>query len=323
MHFSLEKIQLDLKVNWKLSRNETLFKENYILKIHIDDKVFLGEVAPNVRYHENQQRIIENFETLNNLYSNGQTIPEILTNDHHFAHSFQFALNSAYTQYLAHLKGQNLWQYFNLDKPKPIATSYSVPIMQEEQLGSYLATLSRFKYIKIKVNQENAISFVKSIAAKTSAPLRIDGNEAWSDFDQYKKFEESVKDCHIQFIEQPFKASMIDDYIQLKKKSHFEIMADESIEQKVDFELIQKQFHSINVKLMKAGGLDHAINLLVTARQYGLKTMLGCMIETSLGISQAIYLSSLADYYDLDGSLLIKNDPFNLIHEKDGYLSLT
>ncbi len=126
----------------------------------------------------------------------------------------------------------------------------------------------------------------------------------------------------MQFIEQPFAANMVDEYMALKPQSAFEIMGDESIEQNVDFESLAKQFHSINVKLMKAGGYSKAIDLLTGARAHGLKTMLGCMIETSLGISSAIHLSSLADYFDLDGSLLIKKDPFNLITESSGSISL-
>ena len=321
MIFELEKIKLDLKVNWKLSRNETLFKENFIFKIINDDKVFSGEIAPNIRYNETAEKIQQDFDNFLKDYAVTDDISSFLYTTQ-YSHSFQFAVESAFVHFNSALSECSVSGYLGLEDPEAIYTSYSIPIMEEDKLKDYIEQIQRFKYIKIKVNKDNAVSFVKSIARLTSVPLRIDGNEAWTDLDSYKNFEEEIKDINVQFIEQPFSASMIEEYIALKPVSRFEIMGDESIEQVVDFDLIAKQFHSINVKLMKAGGYSKAIDLLTGAKKRGLKTMLGCMIETSLGISSAMNLASLADYFDLDGSLLIKKDPFNLITESNGSLSL-
>ena len=321
MKFELEKIQLDLKVNWKLSRNETLQKQNYIFKIIDHDKEFLGEIAPNIRYGETAEKIENDFLTFQKFFQSEEQLYDFLYQED-FSHSFQFAVESAFTHKKAAHAKKSVANYLGLTPVNNIDTSYSVPIMEEDLLVNYLKDLKRFKYIKIKVNQENAISFVKSVASKTNALLRVDGNEAWSDLDSYKKFEEAIKDCNIQFIEQPFAASNIDSYIGLKQNSLFEIMADESIEQNPDFDMLEKQFHSINVKLMKAGGYTKAIHLLTEAKARGMKAMIGCMIETSLGISSAMNIASLANYYDLDGSLLIKNDPFDLIEENNGSLTL-
>ena len=182
--------------------------------------------------------------------------------------------------------------------------------------------MKEFSYIKVKVNKENSISFVKKIASCTNKPLRVDGNEAWNSLEDYLIFEDAIKDINIEFIEQPFKASMIETYKSLKPISRFQIMADESIETNVDMESIASQFHSVNIKLMKASSYKNTISLLTEAKSYGLKTMIGCMIESSLGISCALQLTSLGDYFDLDGSLLLKNDPYKMIHLEDGSLSL-
>lgn len=321
MKFELEKIVLDLKVNWKLSRNESLTKTNFIFKIIEDDMVYMGEIAPNIRYHETSEKILRDFDHFQSSYSPSIPLEKILY-ESNFSHSFQFAVESAFTHRNSQMNLRSIKDFLHLPEINEVETSFSVPIMDESLLGNYLKQLSRFKFIKIKTNQDNAIRFVKTIASKTNAILRVDGNEAWEDFDLYKKFEEQVKHLNIQFVEQPFKAKMVDEYIALKKNSLFEIMADESIEQEVDFDLIEQQFHSINVKLMKAGGYQKAIALLKEAKKRKMKTMLGCMIETSLGISCALQLAGLADYYDLDGSLLIKKDPFNFIQESNGSLSL-
>lgn len=322
MKFELEKIKLDLKVNWKLSRNETLFKENFIFKILNENQTYCGEIAPNIRYHETIEKIEQDFDHFLKDYESSDDISSFLYSKN-YSHSFQFAVESAFVHLNSELGNCTVSGYLGLDAPRPILTSYSIPIMEEKELKDYIQKIERFKFIKVKVNKENAAHFVKTIANQTQVPLRIDGNEAWADLDSYLKFEKEIQEINVQFIEQPFAANMVDEYIALKPLSRFEIMGDESIEQNVDFSLISKQFHSINVKLMKAGGYSKAIELLTNAREYGLKTMLGCMIETSLGISSAIHLSSLADYFDLDGSLLIKNDPFNLIIESNGSLKLS
>lgn len=321
MNFSLDKIKLDLKVNWKLSRNETLFKENYIFKIHHPTGEYIGEVAPNIRYGETSDKIESDFQKfLEDFKKNSDIYSFLYSKD--YSHSFQFAVESAFTHLNAHLEAKSIEKFLGLNESHSVDTSFSVPIMDESLLQDYLKNLSRFKYIKIKVNQENAIDFVKQIAKYTNASLRVDANEGFSDFDSYKRFEKEISNYNIQFVEQPFKSSMVDEYIKLKKESQFEIMADESIEQNVDFDELSKQFHSINVKLMKAGGFKKAISLLQEARRRNMKTMIGCMIETSLGIGCALRLTSLGDYFDLDGSLLIKKDPFNFIEESNGSLSI-
>ena len=206
-----------------------------------------------------------------------------------------------------------------------IKKNNEIIIIEFEELTNiidYINQIKRFPFIKIKVDNKNAVSFVKSIAKFTDKPLRVDGNEAWESLEEYLFFENEVKDLNIQFIEQPFPSTRVDLYTQLKSISKFDIMGDESIEDNADFEKLSLQFHSINIKLMKASGYYNAIFLLKEAKKYKLKTMIGCMIETSVGISSAIQLSSLADYFDLDGSLLLKNDPYNKFIEKNGQLSL-
>jgi len=240
-----------------------------------------------------------------------------------FCHSFKFGVESALVHYEAFKANKSVSEFLEIDQSLGlIPTSFSVPIMDEKNLEEYLSNLSRFPFIKIKVNQDNAISFVKNIARYTNSPLRVDGNEAWETLSKYKEFEKKCCDLNIQFIEQPFKAKAVDLYKELKKDSLFEIMADESIEDSADFSEIAKQFDSVNIKLMKTGGYYNAIRLLKEAKKYNLKTMIGCMIETSVGISSAMNLSSLGDYFDLDGSLLLKNDPYDLIFESNGFLTL-
>ena len=136
------------------------------------------------------------------------------------------------------------------------------------------------------------------------------------------KFYEKVKYLPIEFIEQPFPASMKEEYKELKKIINHELMADESIEDVADFSELSLMFHSINIKLMKTGSYFKARDLMKEAKKYQMKCMVGCMIETSLGISSAMNLASFGDYFDLDGSLLLKNDPYSMIKEENGNIIL-
>src|SRR6185436_4179969 len=148
--------------------------------------------------------------------------------------------------------------------------------------------------IKIKVNDENALDAVSHVGQFCEQPLIIDANEAFKDVERCIYFLERIKKRHIEFIEQPMAASMVDESIYLKKYSPFTLFADESITNEADFSQLRRMFDGVNMKLMKAGGYLNGIKLLKEAKKAGMKTMIGCMVETTLGISSAMHLCSLA-----------------------------
>jgi L-alanine-DL-glutamate epimerase-like enolase superfamily enzyme len=129
-------------------------------------------------------------------------------------------------------------------------------------------------------------------------------------------------DKNIQFVEQPMpRDTQLEDLKWLKARSPLPIFADESCHTVADIDRCAEGFHGVNVKLVKTGGVSMAYDTLQAARKSGLKTMIGCMIETSIMISAAAHLSELADHLDLDGNLLITNDPFLGVTAKEGILS--
>ena len=218
-------------------------------------------------------------------------------------------------------KNQSIASYFSLLEPNNINTSFTVPILPQNELLPFIGKLKRFASLKIKVNYNCAFETIQTIAKATNQPLRIDGNESWTNLDDLAKFIDSLAGLPIECIEQPMPASCVKEYKELKQFCPFPLIADESIESLVDFSQIKQQFDGINVKLMKAGSYHNAVYLLSKAKTHNLKTMIGCMIETSLGISSALNLASLADYVDLDGSLIVANEPYDLVKENNGKLS--
>jgi L-alanine-DL-glutamate epimerase-like enolase superfamily enzyme len=114
----------------------------------------------------------------------------------------------------------------------------------------------------------------------------------------------------------------VDDYKAVKKLQLFPLMADESVCDEANFEEITQQFDYVNMKLMKAGGYLNGLHIINEAKAHNLKTMVGCMVETSLGISSAWHLCSLTNYADLDGYLIVKEEPFGLLKEENGKINL-
>lgn len=325
MKIWLEKIHLDLKVNWKLSRNQTTFKENFIVHLKTSDSHFRSEIAPNIRYGETEANILTEFEDwLSNVsvasITDIDSLKEALLPIK--LHSLRFGLESAILSYLAASEKKSLREYLSLPDTKSAATSFSMPIIPVNEIADYLKPLSRFHSLKIKVNAETGQDMLREIRKYTSAKLRVDANEGWTDLDQFMKFQESLSGMNIELIEQPFPSSMTSEYKELKKHTPYRLLADESIEDVGNFSELSKQFHAVNIKLMKTGSLIKARDLLLEAKSYQMDAMMGCMIETTIGISYGMLFTGMVEYVDLDGFLLIKDEPFKLVDETDGLLAL-
>jgi L-alanine-DL-glutamate epimerase-like enolase superfamily enzyme len=326
MKLRLEKIHLDLTVNWKLSRNSTTFKENYLVYLETSVGTFRSEIAPNIRYGETPKTILEQFENLLQKISLDSIVDlvslEKTLDSFPLFHALRFGLESVFICYFSKLKDQSLTEFLGLLPSKPMPTSFSMPITPVGEIASYLAPLSRFKFLKIKVNAETAVEMLQETSKHTSALLRVDANEGWKDFDDFMRFEASLKGMNIELIEQPFPSTMQDEYRSLKKITPYRILGDESIEDVGDFSELAKQFHAVNIKLMKTGSLIKARDLIKEAHAHGMQVMMGCMVETTIGISYGMLFSGMVEYVDLDGYLLIKNEPFRLVTESEGILSL-
>lgn len=313
MKMWLEKIHLDLKVNWKLSRNQTSFKENFIVHLETPRGHFLSEIAPNIRYGETVENILEEFENKKNHLDEIHSVP---------LHSLRFGMESVLLADEAAKNNKTLGAYLGLPEPKVVETSFSMPIIPVNEIEDYLKPISRFKSLKIKVNAETGEEMLREIRKHTEVKIRVDANEGWKNFEDYLRFEESLRGMNIELVEQPFPAGMIEEYRELKKRTSYKILADESIEDVADFKNLSEQFHAVNIKLMKTGSLMKARDLIFEAKKHGLQSMMGCMIETTIGISYGMLFSGLVDYVDLDGFLLLKNEPFGRVQENEGNLKL-
>jgi L-alanine-DL-glutamate epimerase-like enolase superfamily enzyme len=153
--------------------------------------------------------------------------------------------------------------------------------------------------------------------------VRVDANEGWKTKEHaLEMIEWLASDGHVQYVEQPLPASTpAKDWIWLKQRSPLPIFGDESYHVAKDITHAAEYFHGVNVKLVKTGGISAGFDALQAARKAGLKTMIGCMIETSILISAAAHMAELCDYMDVDGNILIKNDPYVGVACDKGLLS--
>lgn len=326
MKLWLEKIHLELKVNWKLSRNQTTFKENFIVHVEVGSDHFRSEIAPNIRYGETPDKIQEQFNTwlasLSLASIKSAKDLSLALDKFQLFHSLRFGLESAFLSLFAKQESKSLGDYLGLPKPVAVETSFSMPIIPVNEIADYLKGIQRFHSLKIKVNAETAEDMLSEIKKYTSVKLRVDANEGWTDLDTFMRFQETLKGMNIELIEQPFPSSMQLEYKQLKKQTPYKILADESIEDVGNFSELASQFHAVNIKLMKTGSLIKARDFILEAKRNNMTAMMGCMIETSIGISYGMLFGGMVEYVDLDGFLLVKDEPFHLVSEAEGILKL-
>jgi L-alanine-DL-glutamate epimerase-like enolase superfamily enzyme len=325
---SLEFLRLPLRYEWKLSRNTSVEKTNGLVSITFQGFEGRGEIAPNIRYEESPERVKQEFdsavEELVQAFSNERSWKDAL-DSLPLCQALKTGLDMAYCNLFAKREGKSLAAFFGLPEAGSREICYTIPVMEVSRIGRFIKEqqLHRFPWLKLKVNAETATEMLNETLLHFPGKIAIDGNEAWKNPEEVLQFLSLIPDSRIMFLEQPFPASMREAYPVLKEKSRIEIWADESILGKAEPDYWKRSFSGINVKLMKAGSLSNSIALLKTAKEAGLKTMIGCMVETSLGISAAMQLESLADFMDLDGFLLLEKEPFHLVRESQGRVSLT
>ncbi|WP_127714221.1 enolase C-terminal domain-like protein [Halobacteriovorax sp. HLS] len=327
-NWNLKEIDLPLKFTWSISRNSSPKKTNFIVEYKSNSVLGLGEVAFNVRYGETIESVRAEFERFKMLCPNSITTLgqlEPVFKEAKVCNSLRFGLESAFIHNMAHISEIPVSKIIGANTISKVKTSFSLPIMEPALVSSFVKdhNLTRFSSLKLKVGGQSDLELVKELSKVYDGPIRLDANEGWDNPELVMKWlETDLRGINIEFLEQPFKSSAHQEYLELKKISPVEIIADESL---IDGEVnrdLANQFHGVNIKLMKSGSYFKALNQLRTARELGLKTMVGCMIESSLGINSAMNIAYGADYCDLDGFLILEKDPYSYVYEDGGTIFL-
>jgi L-alanine-DL-glutamate epimerase-like enolase superfamily enzyme len=201
-------------------------------------------------------------------------------------------------------------------------TSFTIGIDTPEIVRQKVAEAAPYKILKVKLGQSTDRQMIETIRSVTDKPVCVDVNQGWTDRIKALEMIHWLKENGVVFVEQPMSKAAIDDIAWLTINSPLPIIADEAVQRLPDIMKINGAYHGINIKLMKCTGMREAHQMLTLARSLGMKVMIGCMTETSCAISAASQLAPKADWADLDGNLLISNDPYTGVQVKNGKITL-
>lgn len=319
--------RLRLRHTWTTVMSSSEHRDTFFVEYSRDGITGTGEGAPIVRYKESAESCRQAVESIR-AWLLGQK-PEAFVPlmegvfrriDGQFA--AKAALDIALLDWNAQKLGVPLWRLFGLDPAAAPVTTFSIGIDKAEVIREKVREAAAFPVLKIKVGLDNDEEVIGAVRSETKKPLRVDANEG------FRTKEEAVEKINwlekqgVEFIEQPLPAANLEDMNWIRKRVHIPVIADEACLHPPDVARLAPYFDGVNVKVDKCGGLLEAKRMIEMARALGLKVMLGCMVSSSVAITAAAHLSPLADYADLDGNLLIANDPYEGVRVERGRLVL-
>lgn len=312
MRMLLRQFDLPLRHVFTISRGSTEVSRTLIVELQHAGHRGFGEAGENGFYGatiENMQAALERVRP--RLEAGGLVDPAELWDElkpelgqNTFA---QCALDIAAWDLWGKVHGQPLWKLWGLERENLPVTDYTIGIDSLEVMVRKLEEFPGWPVYKIKLGTPNDLAVVRQLRKHTDAVFRVDANCAWTAGEATRN-SAALKALGVEFIEQPLRPDDWDGMREVYARSALPVIADESCHFEADVDRCQPCFHGVNVKLVKCGGLTPARRMLARARQLGLKTMVGCMTESTVGISAIAQLLPMLDYVDMDGALLLAQD---------------
>ena len=322
-----EVFRVKLKHTWTTTMSSSSFRDVIHFRYTNAGVTGIGEGAPIVRYHETAQQGVDTLTSLAAWFQ--QLDPWKYSKVQHelnakvpAQYAMKAAVDIALFDWLGKQLGLPLYRYFGLDPQDAPLTTFSIGIDTPEITRQKVREAEPYPVLKIKVGLQSDEQTIAAVRSVTKKPLRPDANEGW------KTKEEAVRKINwletqgAELIEQPMPAAQLADMNWIRKRVHIPVIADEACLHPSDIPKLAPYFDGVNIKVDKCGGLLEAFRMIQVAKSLGLKTMLGCMVSTSVAITAAAHLSPLVDYADLDGNLLIANDPMTGVSVVKGRLVL-
>lgn len=306
-------VELPLRHAWTISRGTSTLKRNVVVEVRSGQHVGTGEAAPNVRYGESSETVLEVLRTLEPLLERDvryfRDISEAVQETMPGNGAAKAAVDIALHDLAGKMLGAPLYRLMGVDPTRMPLTSFSIGIDDPRTLERKVREAEPYPVLKVKLGAERVREVFGTVRAATSKVIRVDANEAWSAEEALKHIE-WLATQGVELVEQPLPAADVEGAKWLRARSPLPLVADEALITASDVPRLAEGYHGINVKLQKAGGIRETLRIIDVARACGLKVMIGCMVETSVGIAAAAHLGPLADWLDLDGNLLIAEDPF-------------
>ncbi len=308
-----EKLTLELRNPFRLSYGVSETRETYWLRLPADSG--WGEATLPPYYGVDLTRMGLYWQALadtgRELPDDPAEVPGWVQPDPDGSAPARAALEMALYDRIGRDHGLPLYALFDLPEPQPLSTSFTISIDTPEAMAAMAASRPDYPVLKIKLGSADDAARLRAIrAVRPDVRLRVDANAGWS-LAEALEILPALEEFNLEMIEQPLPKDQFSEMGQLQAHTSIPLVGDESVQTLADVErLAAAGVAGINVKLMKVGGLSPAVRILQRARELGLRSMLGCMVETSIGASAMAHLSGLAEWVDLDAPLLIRNDPF-------------
>ena len=321
MKLRWEPITLELKTTFRVAHGASDQRQNVL--VYLDDGV--GEAATVPYYGETREGIIEYLRSVPDLGENPFDLDEVLVKRPAGSRAARAAIDEALHDLWGKMLGQPLYKLFGLNPDKLPLTSFTIGIDEPEVMAEQVKA-TNYPIIKIKLGSEKDEAIVAAIREVTNAKLLVDANAGWTR-ERALQIIPRLMDYDLEMIEQPLAVDDVEGYFWLKQKLreqnvNIPIFADETAKTSHDVVKLAGAVDGVVVKTMKSEGIREALRMIHTARAHDMQIMLGCFIESSVGVTAAAHLAPLCDYADLDGPLLIKNDPYQGLNYDGAELTL-
>jgi L-alanine-DL-glutamate epimerase-like enolase superfamily enzyme len=320
-------VRLKLRHTWTTTMSSSDYRDTLHLRLTSDGVTGLGEGAPIVRYHEDalgaQKAIASILPMLNSAdpwFSDKIMLEVFRKLEGQFA--AKAALDIALMDWAGKKLNVPLYRLLGVDANDAPVTTFSIGIDTPEITRQKTREAEAFSVLKIKVGLSTDEPTIEAVRSVTKKPLRVDANEGWKDKEEAVRKINWLESQGVEFIEQPMPADMLEETRWVRSRVHIPILADEACLNLCAIPRLADAYDGVNIKLDKFGGIQEAARGIHLAKSVGMKTMLGCMVSSSVSVTAAAHLSPLVDYADLDGNLLIANDPYKGVTVKNGKLVL-
>jgi len=328
---AFERLTLDLDDPFTIARGTQATAENVMVRITDDEGTTgIGAAAPSAHYGETADTVaavlpdllavVEEVDDPHRLDRIERRLRETVRANPAARCAISIALHDLVGKRL----DLPLYRYWGLDADETVSTSYTIGLDSIERMREKTATAvdAGHSILKVKLGTERDREIMAAVRdAASDARIRVDANEAWTPPEAVDMIE-TLAAFDVEFVEQPVPVDSSDGLRYVHGRSALPIAADESCVTLADVPRIADRADIANIKLMKCGGLREAKRMIHAARAHGLEVMLGCMIESNAAIAAGCHLAPLLDYADLDGSLLLADDPYAGVTMADGEVDL-
>jgi len=317
---------LELKHTFTVSSNSRTSTPIVLTEIEHDGVVGYGEASMPPYLGESHDTVM-NFLSRVNLkkYEDPFEIETILNDVDRSApgnNAAKASVDIALHDLIGKMLGKPWFKIWGYNKSLTPYSSFTIGIDKPEIMRQKVREAAGFKFLKIKAGTDNDKENIEAVRSETDTPIFVDANQGWKDKERALEMIYWLREKNVLLIEQPCPKEKINDNAWLTERSPLPIIADEAVRRLDDIIKAKDVYSGINIKLMKSTGMREAQKMINLAKALNMKIMIGCMTETSCAISAAAQLSPMADWADLDGAQLIKNDLFDGVKIENGKIIL-